>query len=490
MLGQRYAVLLGNGVFADDQQTLRTLRCPTNDVNALAEVLKKAEHGGYAVTTLIDATHDAARRAVYRCLQGAQHNDLVLIYYSGHGKLDQDGNLYLVTRDTSVAELPPTSFPVDDLKRYIDDSRASTTIVILDCCFSGAIKRLYKGDVADQAAAAIRDLGGRGTFYLTASTDVQLAEEKEGDEHSLLTKHIIAGIRDGFADQDDDGRISFQELCSYVQKQIPKEGAQRPRSWSIDSAGDVTIALTGKPAAEVRRKGVVKRLYELAAQDLLTDEVVSWMLKIINLPPSTELQHNFTVTQLIDSLHLKTSTALFLQGVLQYAKTLHAVEKEDITPSSEIVDRMKSGNRRNEEPEAGKAYERDRSSPREGEQNTIDGEARNTASRKGAGSTAQLRGNLRSRSTRIDNFEAEIEKKPSISPSISKRMSSETVPEVQPQIAQARQETRIDTFEHLLEKSSVDGQLVEGPSTREIKLTIIVAVCLVILLLIALFYLR
>jgi hypothetical protein len=320
MASQRYAVLIGNGTFTESQQQLRPLRCPTNDVTSLAELLSAAQHGGYAVTTIVDATHDVVRRAVYKCLQTAQHDDLVLIYFSGHGKLDQDGNLYLVTRDTSISELPPTSFPVDDLKRYIRDSRVATTIVILDCCFSGAVKALYKGEDADQAATALTKLEDQGTFYLTASTDTQLAEEKEGDEYSLLTKHIIAGIRDGVADLNDDGQISFQELCLYVQKQIPKEGTQRPRSWSLNAAGDVTVAMTGKPAAEVRRRAVVKRLYELATQDLLTDEVVSALLKLINLPLSTQLQDNFTVKNLIDSLHIKRPNALFLQEVFQLAR--------------------------------------------------------------------------------------------------------------------------------------------------------------------------
>src|SRR5690348_6935476 len=104
MPGQRYAVLIGNVTFTEPQQQLRPLRCPANDVTSLAELLKAATHGGYAVTTLVDATHDAARKAVYKCLQSAEREDLVLVYFSGHGKLDQDGNLYLVTKDTSVTE--------------------------------------------------------------------------------------------------------------------------------------------------------------------------------------------------------------------------------------------------------------------------------------------------------------------------------------------------------------------------------------------------
>jgi hypothetical protein len=324
MPSQRYAVLIGNGEFTEPQNQLRPLRCPIKDVTSLAELLVTVQHGEYAVTTLVDATHDVARRAVYKCLQRAERDDLVLIYFSGHGKLDDDGNLYLVTKETSVTELPPTSFPVDDLKRYIRDSRVATTIVILDCCFSGAIEKLYKGEIANRATSAIRKLESQGTFYLTASTDTQVAEEKEGDDHSLLTKHIIAGIKEGFADYDDDGLISFQELCSYVQQQVPKEGKQTPRSWAINSAGNIIVAQTGKPAAEARRRAVIKKVYELASQELLTEEAVSDLLKMINLPPLTELQPNFSVKDLIESLYSKNTPAFFIENAIRHATMLRA----------------------------------------------------------------------------------------------------------------------------------------------------------------------
>jgi hypothetical protein len=282
MAVQRYAVLIGNAVFPEDTAHLNTLRCPVNDVKGLGDLLTAEQHGLYGVTSIVDGSHDAARRAIYQCLRKAKPDDIVLIYYSGHGKLDEDGNLYLVTRDTSTDLLPPTSIPVDDIRRYMRESSASAVVVILDCCFSGAVKKMFKGNVADQASQAISGLEGKGNFFLTASTDTQLAEEKETDEYSLLTKHIIEGIRSGLADVDDDGRVSFQELCSFVQKKVATEGRQRPKAWFLDTAGDVTVALTGKPASDGRRKAVAKKLYEMAAKDFIGGQILAELLRIIN----------------------------------------------------------------------------------------------------------------------------------------------------------------------------------------------------------------
>jgi hypothetical protein len=323
MPGQRYAVLIGNGLFSEDELYLRHLRCPANDVDGLKSLLSTEQYGSYVITTIIDGTHDVGRRAIYECLTKAKADDLVLIYYSGHGKLDEEGNLYLVSKDTVIDALPPTSIPIEDVKKYTRETRASAVVVILDCCFSGAVKKMFKGEVSDQASHAIRDLQGQGTFYLTASTDIQVAEEKEGDDYSLLTKYMIQGIREGTADSNDDGKISFQELCSFVQKSVAPEGKQRPKAWALDTAGEVIIAFTGKPASDMRRKAVTKKLYDLAAQDLLTDEIVGDLLAIINQPSPTRIAPGLGVKDLIDSLYHKIeSTGEFVNEVFKWIHQL------------------------------------------------------------------------------------------------------------------------------------------------------------------------
>jgi hypothetical protein len=287
MPGRRFAILVGNAVFPEDPTNLPALRCAANDVKALGELLAAEKHGSYEICPIVDKTHDVGRREIYKRLRDAKREDLVLIYFSGHGKLDEEGNLYLATRDTQTAELPPTSIPVEDIRRYMRESNAGSIIVILDCCYSGSVKKMYKGDVSDQAIQAIRGLEGEGKFFLTAGTDTQLAVENEADENSLLTKHIIEGIRSGKADSNSDGRVSFQELCSYVQKEVPTEGKQKPKAWFLDSAGDVTVALTGWEPFSIKKKAVTKKLYEMASRDFLNDYDVSELLSVVNSPDKT-----------------------------------------------------------------------------------------------------------------------------------------------------------------------------------------------------------
>ncbi len=275
MGGKRYALLVGNGSFTEagkDTPRLPTLRCPVADVAGLQELLGQPTHGGYAVTTLIDRPHNEIRRAVYDCLKKAGPEDQVMIYYSGHGKLDEQGNLYLAGSDTDPESLDPTALAAADVQKYVGDSRAGARIVILDCCFSGAVERIFrqgtaKGAVAEQAGQALRAQAGQGVFYLTASTDVQTAEEKDQDHYSLLTKHIITGIGGGTADANDDGEVRFSELCDFVQNGVRQEGAQRPLSFAFKAYGDPVIAFTGRLPLAARRDAIEQQVYALRTKN-------------------------------------------------------------------------------------------------------------------------------------------------------------------------------------------------------------------------------
>ena len=276
MAGTRYAVLVGNGSFPGQDGTalLPTLRCPAGDVADLKELLEQSSHGGYAVTTLIDRPHNEIRRGLYDCLKRAGPDDQVLIYYSGHGKLDEQGNLYLAGCDTDPGSLDPTAMAASALQKYVADSRAGARIVILDCCFSGAVERVFrhgttKGEIAEQASQALRAQAGQGVFYLTASTDTQTAEEKDEDRNSLLTKHILDGIGSGAADTDDDGAVRFSELCSFVQRAIRGEGTQRPLSFALEAYGDPVVAFTGNSALAERRNEIEQLVYELRRTRML-----------------------------------------------------------------------------------------------------------------------------------------------------------------------------------------------------------------------------
>ncbi len=205
MIERRFGILIASSKFPDESE-LEDLRCPENDVDGLHEVLTSKDCGGFTETIVLkNEPHHKVLKNINRILKQAHKNDLVLIFYSGHGRLDLAGRLYLTTVDTEIETLEATSIPVNSIKDYIDVSPSKKSVFLLDCCYSGAVeKALLRGGVQEQLQHIS---GGRGIYILTGSTDIQVAQEKESDQYGLFSKHVIEGIHKGDADQDNNGFI-------------------------------------------------------------------------------------------------------------------------------------------------------------------------------------------------------------------------------------------------------------------------------------------
>ena len=259
MAGRKIGILIGNGRF-NPGSGFSPLRCPAKDVDGLARLLANEMYGGFDIRTVVNGTQREIQLALREVMQSAAgFDDKVLVYYSGHGSPDEDGNLFLAAADSTKRELDATGLALEYVLKRIRSSKSQKIALILDCCFSGAVERLFtKGETADQVRTALpKELSGTGMYVLTASTDTQVAEEKEGDEYSLLTKHIIGGIVDGYADRDDDGIVTMHELTVYVQEAVRLEGRQQPLGFTQRvNGGDLEIARTGRPAMAAKRDDV------------------------------------------------------------------------------------------------------------------------------------------------------------------------------------------------------------------------------------------
>jgi formylglycine-generating enzyme required for sulfatase activity len=283
----RRAILIGSSEFADARLT--RLRCPDNDVEGLRKLLCSEAQSGYyrEVVSLRNKPHYEVLKAVNVALRRANKDDFVLIYYSGHGKLDRAGCLYLAASDTEVDALEATSIPVESILHYVRLSNCRNVGLILDCCYSGAIgDSIFKGGVEEQLQQASRSAG---VYVLTASTGVQVAEEKEKDEYGLLTKYIIQGIENGEADAHEAGQISMDDLYRYVHPKVKQEGFQEPMKWDLSVRGELIVARSGKTPREERRKQIRAMLLKYAEQHLISDRLLSQALHVLALRPD-ELQ--------------------------------------------------------------------------------------------------------------------------------------------------------------------------------------------------------
>jgi len=207
----KYALVIGNTDYSDPK--LAQLKTPAADSRALADVLSDEKIGGFdEVIPLINKTETEIRRAVSSFLETKKPDDLVLVYFSGHGVLDSSGRLFLASKDTRTNILRATSIPSTFISEEMDNCRSKRQILILDCCHSGAFARGTKGGEQKAVTETTFEGNGFGRVVLTASDSTQFA--LEGDqvirqtEFSLFTHFLLEGLQTGKADLDNDGFIS------------------------------------------------------------------------------------------------------------------------------------------------------------------------------------------------------------------------------------------------------------------------------------------
>ncbi|MGH3287111.1 MAG: caspase, EACC1-associated type [Streptosporangiaceae bacterium] len=244
----RLALVVATSTYTDSG--LRRLRAPARDAADLAQVLADPDIGGFTVTTMIDQPAQQIRLAVEDFLDGRGTGDLLLVYLSCHGLLDDYRRLYFAATDTRKDRLGATGVESAWVLDQLEHCRARRQVLILDSCFSGAFAHGSKGE----ADLGLRDrfLGqGRGRVVLTASTATEYSFEGEpADEAitpagSVFTGALVRGLRTGAADTDHDGYISVDDAYAYVFDQVQAAGAaQTPQRWLYGAEGSILLART------------------------------------------------------------------------------------------------------------------------------------------------------------------------------------------------------------------------------------------------------
>jgi len=132
-------------------------------------------------------------------LRDADKEDLVLVYYSGHGFQNSHGKLHLATVDTNDSFLNGTSVSLTDVRECLLQSRCQRFVLILDCCYAGAAGHDFS---ISKDTEWISDPNGVGEFVMAASTAIATAGQRQDQELSVFTKHLVEGMRTGKADDE------------------------------------------------------------------------------------------------------------------------------------------------------------------------------------------------------------------------------------------------------------------------------------------------
>ena len=283
----KIALLIG---VSEYQPGLNSLPGAAKDVESMHRILQHPQIGGFdQVKALLNPEPLEMQTEIQSAFSSSRRkDDLVLLFFSGHGVKDDRGKLYLATRITRKTEggelVKATAVPAGFVHDIMSDCRSKRQIVILDCCFSGAFAEgLLAKD--DGGVDVKNQLGGEGRAVLTSSTSTQYSFEQQGSDLSIYTHYLIEGISTGVADQDKDGMVSVDELHDYARAKVQEAApAMKPEIYAVKEGYKIllTTAPIGDPKLRYRRE--VERFASRGEISLIGRIVLEEQRKQLGIP--------------------------------------------------------------------------------------------------------------------------------------------------------------------------------------------------------------
>ncbi len=183
--------------------------------------LTGCENDAYAIKSILDTNGDGSpnfdielqlnvptksklKTLIIDLFQG--DSDIALLYFSGHGYIDDLGGGFLVTPDAQKNDL---GVGMDEILNYANASKCKNKVIILDCCHSGA----FGSPSSNNNKADIGD----GITILTASKSDEVSLENIGG-HGVFTTLLLEALKGGAADLR--GHITPGSIYAFIDQAL------------------------------------------------------------------------------------------------------------------------------------------------------------------------------------------------------------------------------------------------------------------------------
>lgn len=211
-----YAVVVGIRVYTQ----FKELPNARADAESIAAFLK-SQH--YEVNELYDqrATRTGILEAIDSIAVKVKEHDRVLIFFAGHGYTETRGGQdwgYIVPFD-GRSGTTSTLIGMEELRTQSERlGRAAHQLFLMDSCYGGSIGlRDIGGGVDPGVPNYLFEISRRvAREALTAGGRDQQVEDGAVNGHSRFTEMLLEALRDGKADLNSDGYITFSELSAYL----------------------------------------------------------------------------------------------------------------------------------------------------------------------------------------------------------------------------------------------------------------------------------
>jgi len=202
----------------------------------------------------------------------AKTDDQVILYFSGHGLLDDQLNYYLALTDVDFDNPSKGGLPYDVFEKMIDSIVCRNRLVLIDACHSGEVDKeetvvtatnnssnvtsnARSGGVNVKPKVGLKNSfeymqalftdvqKGTGATIISAAGGLEFALESKDWNNGVFTYSIMNGLKSKEADYNGDGDIRVSELRRYVGYKVFEltNGSQRPTTRKENLGNDFII---------------------------------------------------------------------------------------------------------------------------------------------------------------------------------------------------------------------------------------------------------
>ena len=142
----------------------------------------------------------------------------IIFYYSGHGIPDEASHEAFMLPIDADGQNMGICYSLDKLYKELKDTHAQKVLVLLDACFSGAVRG--NGMIVETKGVAIKpkkNVVDGNIVVLSAATDKQTAYPFEQEGHGLFTYYLLKKLH------DTCGNVTLGELQSYIKSEVGKK---------------------------------------------------------------------------------------------------------------------------------------------------------------------------------------------------------------------------------------------------------------------------